>query len=617
MLIEKTSSGSDSSDCQSCSLPQITQDHSDKSHLLAKTLNTASNKRSNIHKFTNSFCNRDITKMMNNINFKAGAYAEHSHKKMHLKRISINICDINNNISVHLNNKNNKNRHRRSKTNIVGRMNSLSGICMNSDIHLCGKTNEEGNVKNYSALPGPLSDNEAAFAEEVASADDVNTGTRTFEASIVSPEEHFDPGSSVLWGDKNTDEETRGTTTSKALTEARWKRERGTERIRAEVTKTHDKDSETRETDPSKNRLQEEEDSFLLGVVGRRKDSREVTVADSLDVNLLQVDAWETTSCGENFVKRRGSLLEMKERRGAKGRSIFGSVRSSRTSVQVSSCLAALLLLGLFGTASCYKREESFGPHMDGKQFPPTTPTPPPPMFDPTHSRDVTALAGKNAILNCRVHNINDKEVSWIRHRDIHLLTVGRYTYTSDQRFRGLHEEESDDWILKINYVQTRDSGVYECQVSTTPPKSHFIKLNVVEPLTRVLGGPDMYINKGSTINLTCVVDYSPEPPDFIYWNHNDKIISYDSERGGVTVIIEKGDVTTSSLLIQRAQAGDTGTYVCNPSNASPTSISVHVLNGEHPAAMQHGGQGTYTSSSIRNILSMLTLIALFHRIIR
>ncbi|MPC87133.1 hypothetical protein E2C01_081984 [Portunus trituberculatus] len=45
-------------------------------------------------------------------------------------------------------------------------------------------------------------------------------------------------------------------------------------------------------------------------------------------------------------------------------------------------------------------------------------------------------------------------QVSWIRHRDIHLLTVGRYTYTSDQRFRALHEDDSDDWILKINYVQ-------------------------------------------------------------------------------------------------------------------------------------------------------------------
>jgi hypothetical protein len=71
-------------------------------------------------------------------------------------------------------------------------------------------------------------------------------------------------------------------------------------------------------------------------------------------------------------------------------------------------------------------------------------------------------------------------QVSWVRHRDIHLLTVGRYTYTSDQRFRAIHHPHSEDWILQIKYPQHRDSGIYECQISTTPHMSHFIHLNVI-----------------------------------------------------------------------------------------------------------------------------------------
>lgn len=71
-------------------------------------------------------------------------------------------------------------------------------------------------------------------------------------------------------------------------------------------------------------------------------------------------------------------------------------------------------------------------------------------------------------------------QVSWVRHRDIHLLTVGRYTYTSDQRFRAIHHPHSEDWILQIKYPQHRDSGIYECQISTTPHMSHFIYLNVI-----------------------------------------------------------------------------------------------------------------------------------------
>lgn len=71
-------------------------------------------------------------------------------------------------------------------------------------------------------------------------------------------------------------------------------------------------------------------------------------------------------------------------------------------------------------------------------------------------------------------------QVSWVRHRDVHLLTVGRYTYTSDQRFRAIHQPHSEDWTLQIKYPQHRDSGVYECQVSSTPHMSHFIHLTVI-----------------------------------------------------------------------------------------------------------------------------------------
>ncbi|XP_075972643.1 neurotrimin-like isoform X2 [Anticarsia gemmatalis] len=239
------------------------------------------------------------------------------------------------------------------------------------------------------------------------------------------------------------------------------------------------------------------------------------------------------------------------------------------------------------------------GAAMDGPRPTPRTG----PYFDLVASKNVTALLGKTAYLNCRVKNLGNKtlnmQVSWVRHRDIHLLTVGRYTYTSDQRFRAIHLPHSEDWTLQIKYPQHRDSGIYECQISTTPHMSHFIHLNVVEPTTEIIGGPDLYIDRGSTINLTCVVLYSPEPPAYIFWNHNDAIISYDSPRGGVSVVTEKGETTTSFLLIQQARPSDSGTYQCNPSNAQSKSVVVHVLNansifplsGEYPAAMQRGGQ--------------------------
>lgn len=139
-------------------------------------------------------------------------------------------------------------------------------------------------------------------------------------------------------------------------------------------------------------------------------------------------------------------------------------------------------------------------------------------------------LKGKSSYLSCRVRNIGNKSVSWIRHRDIHILTVNGYTYTSDQRFQATHHKETDDWTLQIKWAQKRDAGgeraifhiqtnancrttienfqmqsfpftfafelnlqfyfhlmpsslfitVYECQISTQPVKSYFVNLNVV-----------------------------------------------------------------------------------------------------------------------------------------
>ncbi|XP_055694953.1 zwei Ig domain protein zig-8-like isoform X1 [Lutzomyia longipalpis] len=211
------------------------------------------------------------------------------------------------------------------------------------------------------------------------------------------------------------------------------------------------------------------------------------------------------------------------------------------------------------------------------------------PYFDTTVPSNITGLVGKTVHLVCKVKNLGNRTVSWVRHRDIHLLTVGRYTYTSDQRFEAMHSPHAEEWTLRIRYAQRKDSGIYECQISTTPPMGHPVFLNVVEPITEIIGGHDLFINKDSTINLTCVVRYAPEPPPAMIWSHNRQVINFDSPRGGISLVTEKGPLTTSRLLVQKASQLDSGLYTCAPSNANPSSVRVHILNGEHPAAMHHG----------------------------
>ena len=44
--------------------------------------------------------------------------------------------------------------------------------------------------------------------------------------------------------------------------------------------------------------------------------------------------------------------------------------------------------------------------------------------------------------------------------------------------------------------------------------------------MTEILGGNDIYIEEGVTMNLTCIVKDSPEPPQFLFWYHNQKVWS-------------------------------------------------------------------------------------------
>ena len=94
-------------------------------------------------------------------------------------------------------------------------------------------------------------------------------------------------------------------------------------------------------------------------------------------------------------------------------------------------------------------------------------------------------------------------QVSWIRHRDIHILTVGSYTYTSDQRFQATYHKDTEDWTLHIKWAQKRDAGMYECQISTQPVRSFFVNLDVVGEFFFVCCSTALLISHFNDIDLS------------------------------------------------------------------------------------------------------------------
>lgn len=58
-------------------------------------------------------------------------------------------------------------------------------------------------------------------------------------------------------------------------------------------------------------------------------------------------------------------------------------------------------------------------------------------------------------------------------------------------------------------------------------------------------------------------------------------MINFDSARGGISLVTEKGMKSTSRLLVQRARGSDAGLYTCGPNNAPSAATRVHVLSGK------------------------------------
>ncbi|XP_069939935.1 uncharacterized protein [Cherax quadricarinatus] len=83
----------------------------------------------------------------------------------------------------------------------------------------------------------------------------------------------------------------------------------------------------------------------------------------------------------------------------------------------------------------------------------------------------------------------------------------------------------------------------------------------------------------------------TPIPPHVVYWKHNDRLLNYDTERGGVTVTIDYGTKTSSRLVIANAVTKDSGNYTCVAPNTQPAVVHVFVSQ-DKTAAIQRRTSG-------------------------
>ncbi|XP_046576646.1 zwei Ig domain protein zig-8-like isoform X2 [Haliotis rubra] len=209
----------------------------------------------------------------------------------------------------------------------------------------------------------------------------------------------------------------------------------------------------------------------------------------------------------------------------------------------------------------------------------------PTPKFLPGNM-NVTVRQGAMAVLPCKIRNLGTKKVAWRRLNSDQFLTIGKITWIKQVNMMVEHESQPGDittWDLLIKNVKANDSGIYECQITSTREYAYHIQLNVVgppitNPAISVIGST--YVDYGDPIKLICNATGGPHIPEEIDWfKDGDKI---DSHKYNDIVITKYRSLRlqsmTSELLVDRSTTDHSGTYICRSSQDVIASIKVTVL---------------------------------------
>ncbi|XP_046672004.1 zwei Ig domain protein zig-8-like isoform X2 [Homalodisca vitripennis] len=271
----------------------------------------------------------------------------------------------------------------------------------------------------------------------------------------------------------------------------------------------------------------------------------------------------------------------------------------------------------------------------------------PQPYFEQTPS-SVMVRPGQTVQIPCRVRNLGDKIVSWIRRRDLHILASAGLMFTADQRFKLLHPDgDSASWTLQLRAAQPQDQGLYECQVNTEPKMKQSVLLTVSDMVSddamelsmgddasavgtsRILGPREQYVKAGSTWTLTCEISGVPDirihnkpenflakPARLVDWLHEGRLLTYQSTRGGVNIDTEHIDgQTVTRLTLANLRNEDTGRYVCKPLALPPAVVTIIVIEGEKTAMLGKNVAADSISSSslIVTLTALLAVLFLQH----
>ncbi|XP_065156715.1 contactin-3-like [Atheta coriaria] len=240
------------------------------------------------------------------------------------------------------------------------------------------------------------------------------------------------------------------------------------------------------------------------------------------------------------------------------------------------------------------------------------------PRFDAIIS-GIEARIAETVLLPCTVRNTGDKVVSWMRRKDLSILTSGDITFSADSRFESVHNLEADFWGLRIRGVRLSDAGQYECQVNTDPKMNLAVNLSIIESSVefsraQIKSPKEVSARQGSTLSLTCEITGEDTQPLMkkarVRWLHESKEITSKFDDGGISIETDyhQGRIC-STLIINLVQQKHSGKYTCTQYAAKEDSVKLRVIDDVqfYMEAMQRDSAYSSASSSTKNSMQIFT----------
>lgn len=243
------------------------------------------------------------------------------------------------------------------------------------------------------------------------------------------------------------------------------------------------------------------------------------------------------------------------------------------------------------------------------------------PIFE-QREHNITVYAGDTVTLRCAVRGLQTRFLTWRRMSEPNPLTIGEVVYAPDDRLSLRRVEEKHEWNLIIKRVRLRDSGVYECAVSSREKYRTHVILNVIGQTQHVFNDKykeeeegngnegivlsgQTFVSKGQSIFLTCNATGQDYAPDEVDWFINGHMVN-KQETPRVRIVNDNGRRTLySTLEIRHSTMMDKGIYVCRGPNSDFASVTIHILDEEKSNHMKRGNGNAnegYLDSGVRSL---------------